>query len=223
MRDGESYLANFTSGAGRVYVFSAPFAKEYSDFVAHALFVPVMYRMAMLSYRDEQLPAYRLTQETVNLKLPGILESALNATGQTEEASFRFVQDSLSLIPVQRVLGQEVRLDVPADMDRAGFYQVQRQGKVVTTLAFNQDKRESELAAYSAQELRDMIGPNHPNVRVLEGGAAGTAIAQLQAEQTGQQLWRYFLAVALACLLAEALLVRFGVNRRSSRPTAALA
>lgn len=223
MRDGESYLANFRSGAGQVYVFSAPFAKEYSDFAAHALFVPVMYRMAMLSYRDEQLPAYRLNQETVTLKLPAATEGASNAGVQTDEAGFRFVNDSLTLIPVQRVLGQEVRLEVPTDMDQAGFYQVQRQGKVLTTLAFNQDKRESELATYAAQELREMIGPNHPNVRVVDGGSVGSRIAQLQAEQTGQPLWRHFLAVALACLLAEALLVRFGTKGKVVQKAAAVA
>lgn len=214
LRDGESYLANFARGAGRVYVFSAPFAKAYSDFVAHALFVPVMYRMAMLSYRNQQLPAYRLTQGTVTLQLSVTTDGTITVDDRTDEAGFRLVKDSLTLIPVQRALGQEVRLDLPEGMDAPGFYQVQRRGKTLTTLAFNQDKRESNLAAYSPDGLRQMIGKNHPNIRVLEAGGNGASLAKLRAEQTGQPLWRYFLAVALVCLLAEALLVRFG-NRRA--------
>ncbi|HEX8327832.1 MAG TPA: BatA domain-containing protein [Hymenobacter sp.] len=217
MRDGDSYLANFTRGAGQIFVFSAPFAKEYSDFVTHAFFVPVMYRMAMLSYRDEQLPAYRLTQDAVTLKIPMLADA-----NQADEASFRLVQDSLTLIPAQRVVGQDVRLEVPVGMNQAGFYQVQQKGKLVTTLAFNQDKRESELAAYSAEELRQIVGPNNPNVRVLDGGIAGSQIAQLRAEQTGQPLWRYFLLLALICLLAEALLVRFGAKQRAATKATAL-
>lgn len=213
MRDGESYLAEFASGAGRVYVFSAPFAKEYSDFVTHALFVPVMYRMAMLSYRNEQLPAYRLTQGAVSLPLQVVAVAASGASERADEAGFRFVKDSLVLIPAQRVLGQQVRLEIPEGMDAAGFYQVQRRGKVLTTLAFNPAKPESELAAYSADELRKMIGPNRPNIRVLDEGVGGTSLAKFRAEQTARPLWRYFLALALAGLLAEALLVRFG-NRR---------
>ena len=209
LRDGESYLANFTSGAGQVYVFSAPFAKAYSDFTSHALFVPVMYRMAMLSYRNEQLPAYRLTQGTVALKLP-VAALPSNATGRADEAGFRLVRDSVTLIPAQRVVGADLRMALPVSMDAPGFYQVQRKGKVLTTLAFNQDKGESELAAYSADELRRMIGPNRPNIRVVESGADGAGLAKFEAEQTGQPLWRYCLAVVLACLLAEALLIRFG-------------
>lgn len=215
LRDGESYLANFSNGAGQVYVFSAPFVKEYSDFVAHALFVPVMYKMAMLSYRNEQLPAYRLTQGTLGLKLP-VAEMSSSSAGQ-DQAGFRLVRDSVVLIPVQRVVGADLRLDLPVGMDLPGFYQVQRGGKVLTTLAFNQDNRESELAAYSASELRQLIGADHPNIRVVESGADGMGLVKFQAEQTGQPLWRYFLAFALACLLAEALLIRFGGRRASVR------
>ncbi|MCC3154709.1 BatA domain-containing protein [Hymenobacter sp. BT770] len=212
LRDGESYLADFPTGAGRVYVFSAPFSKEYSDFTAHALFVPVMYRMAMLSYRNEQFPAYSLTQPTVTLQLPTTNNELARPNGAADEAGFRLVKDSLTFIPAQRVLGQEVRLELPEGMDSPGFYQVQRQGKPITTLAFNMDKRESELAAYSADDLRKMVG-NRPNIRVLEAGESGADLAKFQAQQTGQPLWRYFLALALMCLLAEALLIRYGTRR----------
>lgn len=220
LRDGESYLASFASGAGQVYVFSAPFEQQYSDFVSHALFVPVMYRLAIMSYRNDQLPAYRLTQGTMTLKLPAA-ETAGNAAGRADEAGVRLVKDSVVLIPAQRVVMTELRLDLPVGMDVPGFYQLQRGGRVLTTLAFNQDKRESELAAYSAAELRQLIGPEHPNIRVVEGRADGAGLAQLRAEQTGQPLWRYFLAVVLLALLAEALLVRFG--GRTTKPVRAVA
>ena len=216
LRDGESYLADFASGAGHVYVFSAPFAKEYSDFITHALFLPVMYRMAMLSYRNEQLPAYRLSQGTMVLRLA---EGEGGESGRTGESGFRLVKDSLKLIPTQRVVGQEVRLDLPVGMNAPGFYQLQRGGKVLTTLAFNQDKRESELAAYSVDELRQMIGPNRPNIRVLEDGADGKSLAKFQTNQTVRPLWRYFVMLALVGLLAEALLVRIRARRGAAAMT----
>jgi len=217
-RDGESYLAKFEVGAGHVYVFSAPFGQGYSDFLSHALFVPVMYRFAMLSYRNEQLPAYRLTQNAVMVQLPA--DGGRGAGHELgSEASFRFVKDSVTLIPAQRVVGQEARLELPQGMDTPGFYRVQRSGKLLTTLAFNQDKGESELAAYSAAELRALIGPNRPNIRVVEPGANNLGLEKLQAEQNGQPLWRYFLIIALVCLLAESLLVRFGGRIRIATPT----
>jgi hypothetical protein len=181
-----------------------------------------MYRMAMLSYQNEQQPAYRLTQGTVGLKM-SYADAAGEKESDADKAPFQLVRDSVTLIPGQRISGNDLRLELPVSLNAPGFYQVQRRGKVLTTLAFNQDKRESELAAYSADDLRRLIGPDRPNIRVVEAGVDGAGLATLQAEQTGQPLWRYFLAFALACLLAEALLVRFGRGRVGAKKLTAVA
>ncbi|GAA4364528.1 hypothetical protein GCM10023185_34110 [Hymenobacter saemangeumensis] len=218
MKDGESYLAAFPSSAGRVYVFSAPLLKEYADFTNHALFVPVMYRMAMLSYRNEQQPAYRLSQAMVLLDLPG----PANPAGEPNDAaSIRLVKDSLVLIPGQKVQGQQAKLELPAGMNVPGFYEVRQNGKLLTTLAFNQDKRESELSAYSAEELRQQIAPEQKNIRVLEADPGGAGVAQLGLQQSGVPLWRYFLLLTLLCLLAEAALIRFGKKARPKQQAVA--
>ena len=211
LRDGDGFLTEFTNGAGRAYVFAAPFSKEYSDFAAHALFVPVLYRLAMLSYRTDQLPAYRLMTPALTLTVPA-------GASRNEAVSYRLVHDSATYIPTQRVQAGQLRLDVPAGLQVPGFYELRRPGGVVTTLAFNAAKGESELAAYSAAELRQLIGPNHPNVRVLENGEQPATIANFRAEQAGQPLWRYCLVLALACLLAEGLLLRLGRPKAAARP-----
>ncbi|MGI4735513.1 MAG: hypothetical protein ACRYG7_10075 [Janthinobacterium lividum] len=216
LRDGDGFLTEFSSGAGRTYVFAAPFAKEYSDFTAHPLFVPVLYRLAMLSYRTDQLLAYRLTTPSIALSVP-----AKQGGSKEEEASYRLVRGSSTFIPTQRVQAGQLLLEVPAGLTNPGFYKLQHQGSTITTLAFNASKRESELAAYSAAELRQLIGPNHPNVRVLDTGAQPTALAQYRSEQAGQPLWRYCLLLVLASLLAEALLLRFGRRKGVGRPVVA--
>lgn len=218
LRDGDGYLTEIANGTGRVYVFAAPFAEEYSDFAQHALFVPVLYRLAMLSYHADQPLAYRLPAPALTLTLPAAVGAS---QGTRDEASYRLVHDSLTYIPAQRVQNGQLRLDVPTDLQAPGFYNLVKQGKVVTTLAFNPDKRESELTAYSAAELRQQLGDEHPNVRVLDDGAQPEAIARYRAEQAGQPLWRYCLLAALACLLAEALLLRFGRPRAGAGPVPA--
>jgi hypothetical protein len=216
LQDGDSYLTQFESGNGKLYVFASPLTKEYSDFTAHALFVPVLYRLAILSYHDDQRLAYRLTTPTVAVTLP----VAQVAQASKEHAGFQLVQDSAVFVPTQRVQGQELRLDVPAEMTKPGFYEVSQQNKPVVTLAFNADRRESELAAYSAAELRELVGANNPNIYVLENGAKPEVLTRYRAEQTGQPLWRYCLVLALICLLAEALLLRFGRAKASVRQPA---
>jgi hypothetical protein len=218
LQDGDSYLTQFESGNGKLYVFAAPLAKTYSDFTAHALFVPVLYRLAILSYHNDQRLAYRLPTPTVAVTL-------LNAQAEQsskQEAGFRLVQDSSVFVPTQRVQGQELRLAVPAEITTPGFYEVRQQNKPVTTLAFNANRRESELAAYSAAELRELIGPSHPNIYVLENGTKPEVLTRYRAEQIGRPLWRYCLVLGLICLLAEALLLRFGRAKASApQPVAA--
>ena len=208
LRDGSSYLTQFASAMGQVYVFAAPFAKDYTDFTTHALFVPVLYRLAMLSYHADQQPAYRLGTTTLSLSVPVTTERAAS-----DEASYRLVHDSLTYIPAQRVQNGQLQLEIPAGLNAAGFYQLKRQGKIITTLAFNNRKQESELAAYSVAELRQLIGPNQPTVRVLDMGAQPEALTRYRNEQTGTPLWRYCLLLVLACLLAEAFILRFGRQR----------
>ncbi|WP_233636052.1 BatA domain-containing protein [Hymenobacter setariae] len=212
LRAGDSYLTEFESGSGKVFVFAAPFDPAYSDITAHALLVPVLYRLGMLSYDTNQQLAYRVTAPSVVVDVPREQRDQAEVKGET---AVRLVRDSAVFIPAQRVQGAEVRFSIPTEMTSPGFYEVQRQGKRVATLAFNADRHESELSAYSADELRALIGPNHPNVRVLDNGQP-EAVARYQAEQTGQPLWRYCLLLALACLFAEGMLLRFG------RPKAAV-
>ncbi|NML68003.1 hypothetical protein HHL22_22625 [Hymenobacter sp. RP-2-7] len=212
LRDGMGFLTEFEQGPGRVYVFSAPFDKKYSDFTGHALFVPVLYRLAMLSYRNDQPLAYRVGQQRIELRVPA---AKLASAG---EADYRLVRDSVTLVPGQRLLGQKLQLEIPSELTKPGFYQLQRQGKPVATLAFNGNKKESELAAYSVAELRQLVGPNRPNVHVLDVDEQPAALRNYRAEQTGQPLWRYCLLLALACLLAESAVLRWGRRAQALRP-----
>ncbi|UYZ63469.1 BatA domain-containing protein [Hymenobacter weizhouensis] len=203
MRDGEGYLAGFASGAGTVYVFAAPFSAPYSDFSQHPLFVPVLYRLALQSYQQEQRPAYRLTEQAISLRLPRAVST------QEGEQVYRLVQDSLVYIPTQQLQNGTLRLEVPPTLRRPGFYMLQRGNQAVATLAFNFDKRESDLRSYSAAELQQLVGTNRPNVQVYEVGQGQTVAARYKAARMGVPLWRYCLWVALACLLAESILLRW--------------
>lgn len=211
MRDGEGFLGAFASGPGRAYVFAAPFNSTYSDFTQHVLFVPVMYRLAMQSYKREQQPAYRLNQGTIAVDVTTAVK------GENEQV-FKLTKDSATFIPSQRLQAGILRFDVPAAMHEPGFYALSLNGKKVATLAFNFDKRESELAAYSAEELRQLIGPNHPNVQVYDVQKGESVAAKYKAERVGTPLWQYCLWAALASLLAEVLLLRFRRQQKVAQP-----
>ncbi len=208
LRDGDAFLSGFRSGAGMVYVFASPFGQGYSTFPDNALFVPVMYRLAMQSYSATQAPAYRLGQ-------PVALRAA--AAAGTEPV-YKLQADTASWVPAQQRVDGQLLLQLPAGLQQAGFYDLTLSGKRVTTLAFNPAKSESELAYYSAAELRQLTAA-YPNVHVYEAGSAQSLAAQLREQNLGTALWRYCLLVALLALLGEVLLLRFG--RRNTPALAA--
>ncbi|UOG73687.1 BatA domain-containing protein [Hymenobacter tibetensis] len=216
MRDGDGFLSSYSSGRGNVYLFSTPFDDAYSDFTQHALFVPVMYRLAMQSARSLQQPAYRLNQGTIAVNVPSETMSA------GADQVFKLVKDSLTFIPGQQLQAGVLRFDVPPGMREQGFYRLTHNGRDITTIAFNFDKQESRLDTYSAAELRQLIGPNRPNVQVYDASAGQSVAAKYKAEQVGTSLWQYCLWAALACLLTEVLLLRF-VGKAKTAETRAVA
>lgn len=203
-RDGQPFLSGFRSGEGMVYVFAAPLQPQYSTFAAHPLFVPVMYRLAALSKTSEQLPAYRLTDRSVVLRPP-----VLKTSG---EQLYKLSNDSSSFVLGHQVRNGQLYLQLPPTLRQPGFYRLTLDGQAVTTLAFNVNKQESELARYSAAELRELTAA-YPNVHVYEAGGERSAAAQFAEERTGTPLWRYCLLAALLCLLGEVLVLRFGQRR----------
>lgn len=203
-QDGGGYLARFVSGRGNVFVFAAPFSAEYSDFTSQALFVPVLYRLAMQSHRQVTQPAYRLNQSSLAM-----------AIGREDngEQIVKLTKDSLTFIPAQRVVDGELQLEIPVAMHIPGFYSLTRKNKKITSLAFNVDKRESELERYSAAELRQLIGPDRPNIQVYDVTNGESVGARYRTEHVGTPLWRYCLWAALFFLLAEIVFVRFSGKR----------
>jgi hypothetical protein len=80
---------------------------------------------------------------------------------------------------------------------------------VITSLAFNYNRGESDLACFTAGELESMLGKAHLDAfSVMKTGQKplNEVIAQINS---GTQLWRYFIWFALLMLLTEILLIRF--------------
>ncbi|MHA2254280.1 MAG: BatA domain-containing protein, partial [Candidatus Kariarchaeaceae archaeon] len=70
-RNGESFLT-FREGNGRIYLISTPLKDQYTDFHRHAVFVPVMYRMGIVSKKDFNQLYFSIGQNQIVLTLDSI-------------------------------------------------------------------------------------------------------------------------------------------------------
>ncbi|WP_234462393.1 BatA domain-containing protein [Adhaeribacter terrigena] len=197
-KNGSNFLSQFNSGKGKIYVFAAPFSAENNEFSRNALFVPVMYKLALSSHAAAQQLAYNFSQRTFSLPVPAV---------DVRKNVFSLDKDSLKFIPEQQLRNGKMYFTVPSEMVEAGFYALKHSDSTLATLAFNYPKSESYLDTYSAEELRQLM-PNK-NVKIFEAGANASFSEQFIRDTQGTSLWQYCLLLSLIFLLVEILLIRF--------------
>ncbi|QIP13213.1 hypothetical protein G8759_11535 [Spirosoma aureum] len=203
-RDGSPLLTQSKAGQGSVYLIANPLASAYGNLAEHALFVPVMYKMAALSVRAQRT-AYSFDDNLITIPV----------TNPSERAVYKLKHGKLEIIPVQRTIGNQLLLEMPKSNElsagqeiESGYYELQLDGKTERLLAFNHGNKESVMDFYSADELRRAFA-NQPNVEVFDSIQDGDFVQVLEQENLGRSLWKYFLLAALAFLLFEIGLVRF--------------
>ncbi len=219
LRSGQTYLSQTRVGqagaTGRVYVLAGPLSEAFGTLAQHGLFVPVMYKMAALSVRPQRT-AYSFDDNVLTFPV------APTAAGQTDRVMYKLKSKSLEIIPVQRLVSNQLVLELPKANQltgnqtvAAGYYELRRTGDNTTTtttteriIALNHGRAESQMAFYSPAELRQAFA-NRPNVQVFDSVKDGSFGQLLERNNLGTNLWPYCLMAALAFLLLETGLVRF--------------
>jgi hypothetical protein len=204
LRSGDVFLSQSTAQRGKVYVLANPLTEAFGNFAQNALFVPVMYKIAAQSVR-EQRTAYSFDENTITLTVPEAPQNTI----------YKLKKDKIELIPVQRLNGNQLIIELPKsnqlNVDQeleSGYYELQKDGQTQQLLAFNHDNQESQLDYYSPDELRRIFA-NQPNVQIFDNVADGDFVKEFQKQNVGVSLWKYFLWAALLFLLLEILVIRF--------------
>ncbi len=118
-------------------------------------------------------------------------------------------------IPEQRTVGNETALFFHDQVTHSDFYDLLRDGAVVATLAFNQNRAESNLENYTEEDLTKMAKASGQNIDVIPANTKN--IAQSATEKlNGKPLWMYFIIISLLCFLTEIALLRFWGKPRNS-------
>ena len=202
LRNGQTYLNQVTKGKGKLYLFASPLDPAYGNVAQHAIFVPIMYKMAALSVRPQRT-SYTFDENPISLN---ILNPAPNAV-------YKLRRDKIEIIPVQRVTGNNLLLEIPdgdqaADGLNAGYFELVRDNKVEELIALNHNHAESKLNYYTPAELRTAFS-GQKNVQVFDQLNDDAFSKEFQQQNLGKSLWKYFLYAALFFLLVEILLIRF--------------
>ncbi len=182
---------------GRIYLLGTPLDDDYSNLAQHAVFVPVMYKVAALSKAFDRSLYYTTDQQVIKVTLDSLNGNEL----------FKLDNGTEQIIPNQRVQGQDLFLEVPSDIIQPGFYQLKSDDQLVGLLPYNNNREESILDQYQYEELQQLLGSD--NVKIMDEDQFNDYTTQVVEARSGTPLWKYALILALVFLLTEVLLIRF--------------
>ncbi|MDB5116811.1 MAG: hypothetical protein JWQ79_2303 [Mucilaginibacter sp.] len=192
---GQSFWAGYNSGKGKVYVSAVPLNEDFSNLPRHALFVPIIFRIALLSGHDQPLFYTLGHDETV--------ETA--PIQSSEKQLLKLVKGKQSIIPDVKQQEGSTLLYVSDQLQETGLYELKKQDSIVSVMAFNDNRSESDLSYFTPAEL-DKLVPREGAVIQTGKGSLKDVVSQTNF---GVQLWKLCIILAMIFLAAEILLVRY--------------
>ncbi|RZK77510.1 MAG: hypothetical protein EOO92_12775 [Pedobacter sp.] len=189
-------LARYRSGAGQIYLSATSLDPKDGNLARHPVFVPLMYKIAFGSARN--LPLYYTTGTS------DVLESA--KIELLKNQSLKLVSDQFEAIPDVRQTPGKTLLYVADQVKKSGFYELKNGQEVLSVLAFNDNRTESNMEYAGEDELNSLFGTQKINIYNSKKDAQSL---QMSAQNNSTELWKLCIILTLVFLAAEILLIRF--------------
>ena len=200
LENGSSLLSSYSVGKGKVILSAVALDDAYGNAHRHALFFVPLYNIGIMSVMQNKL--YNIIGQD---QMQTIIAHQDNGDG-TISLKARMTKEEF--IPEQRRLGNETALYFHDQVTSSDFYDVMKDGAKIGTLAFNQNRNESNLDTYSESDLNKMAKSSGNNIEVISADTKNIA-KKATDRLNGKPLWMYFIIFSLLCFLAEIAVLRF--------------
>ncbi len=194
--NGINYLSIFRKG-GIIYLLGSPLTGNFTDFHMHALFVPVMYKIAFSKNKSYGRLYYSINEPLIKLKADSVLSNETLKLKRKDE----------ELIPDQRITGGTIILELPKNLLTPGIYQLQQEARLLDVLAFNRTKEESLLGQYKVNDLKKFFSLQK-KISIFNTNSPANFAREIKKKKIGVPLWKYAVILALFFLLTEVLFIR---------------
>lgn len=206
MLNGKPFLTHESAGKGQVYLLAVPLGESFSNLPRHSVFVPVLYRVALLSAATA--PLYYTIGRDNQLDLPN--------TGLTGDKimKIRSHEDEFEFIPAQQSLNKKLSLQLQGQVTRAGHFDLVRDGSIIRGLGFNYDRLESVMEFLGEDALNAAVREiGLEQYRILSDSTKPVAETIKDMNQ-GRRYWQLFIILALFFLGMEIVLLRYWKIKR---------
>jgi hypothetical protein len=200
MQNGNHFLCVSKVDKGRFYLCSVPLDDKWSNFPMHTIFVPAIYRIALLSEASPQFYHYVGSNDPIE-----ILNDSIPAK---EVYKIRKIDTYYEFIPETRSTGGHLLLFPHDQVKEAGHYQISEGTRVVQGIAFNYDRHESELDCFSADDLRKGLKQIGVKYFAVIQAKKNPLTQQVIEMSQGTPLWKIFIILTLLFIAGEIILIR---------------
>lgn len=201
LQNGTSFFTLSKVGGGNIFSFASQLGGDWTNFADNALFVPVMYKIAMMGAQTGRL-SYTIgidRELTVN-DLTAFAES---------DVRIRNEQGNFEMIPVVDLRNNRAVVRLYDELPGAGFYTVNKGDELIATTAWNDSRAESKMQFMNGEEVSKLMKDNGLNVLTVmkAGEIRSDDVMQMMVRRS--MLWRTFILISLITLLIEILILRF--------------
>jgi hypothetical protein len=204
LQNGDVFLGAEPCGKGTLYLCAAPLDPQWTNFPKHAIFVPSLYKIALLSDPGSRLYYTAGENEDIIIK-----KTTLNGD---QIFKIKSLDGTFEIIPEHRAIASQISIFTRNQVKNAGNYEIVYEGRRIAGVSFNYNRAESDMVNLSKTQLEKMIQDYRlDNFSVIS--PTSRPLSEVIAEiDKGFRLWKIFIVLALAFLLGEVLLLRFWKN-----------
>ncbi len=196
-QNGDIFLGYRPLLNGRLYAFSTPLYSEYSNFLTHALSIPVFYKIAFQAISSSTELYIRDEEQVITIPAPSD-----NRGDQVAEV----VGGEMRIIPQQRYVGNQLSFTFEDPLD-AGYYNVVMNDEKLAGLAVNLSTAESANNPFSDEELKTYF--SNFKLNIMEYSTEDEFNFSLQRVPYQGSLWKLMLILSIISLLGEMAIIKF--------------
>ena len=201
LQNNTSFFTLSKIGSGNIFCFASQLGKDWTNFADNALFVPIMYKIAMMGGQMNRL-AYTLGVDK------DITINDLTAFSEGD-VRIRDAQGNFEMIPMVEMRNNRALIRLYDELPGAGFYTINRGDEVIETTAWNDNRKESKMKFWDREEVDKILKDNGLNVLAVMKADDIHSDDVMEMMVRRSMLWKSFIIMALISLLIEILVLRF--------------
>lgn len=201
LQNGTSFFTLSKIGAGNIFTFASKFDKDWTNFTENSLFVPIMYKIAMLGGQVNRL-SYTIGVDK---------ELTINDLTAFSEGDIRIrdLENTFEMIPMVELRNNRALIRLCDELPGAGFYTINHGEEVIATTAWNDSRFESKMKFFDREEVDKLLKDKGLNVLAVIKADDIRSNNVMEMMVRRSMLWKSFIIMALCALLIEILVLRF--------------